>query len=130
MDVDASVNPGRLKSRVGIICRVHDGLILRAASIPVSACLRVEEAKALALLEGVKFSRDLGANAIKINSDSKKVVSLVNSKSPPLTDAGVFVLDFLDIASSLGVVACSFCYRSVNVVAHELMSFSISISSS
>lgn len=112
-----------------IICRVHDGSILGAASIPVSTCLRVEEAEALELLEGIKFAIDLGASAIKINSDSNKVVSLVNSKSPPLADAGVFVLDFLGIASSFGTVACSYCPRSVNAVAHELTSFSISISS-
>ena len=52
------MNSGKIKSGVGIKCRVHDGSVLGAASIPVLASLGLEEAEALALLEGIKFARE------------------------------------------------------------------------
>lgn len=45
--------------------------------------------------------------------------------------ADVYVLDFLDITitNSLDVVACSYRLKSANVVAHDLTSFAITVSS-
>ena len=53
---------------------------------------------------------------------------MVNSSAPPLADAGVFVLDLLDLAKSFDVSSCVHCPRSVNEAVH-LLAFALSFNS-
>ena len=62
---------------------------------------------------------------MKLTLIRRRLFGYVNSKSPPLADAdaGVIVLDFLDVSQSIGAVSCSFCPRSSNRAAQELAAF-------
>ncbi|KAM7513603.1 hypothetical protein LguiA_003186 [Lonicera macranthoides] len=69
------------------------GAVMGAVAKPVFAALRVEGAEALAFLEGFKLAQRLGARKVEIEIDSLRVVGLFHANSPPLADAGMFVLD-------------------------------------
>ncbi|KAM7514747.1 hypothetical protein LguiA_004330 [Lonicera macranthoides] len=125
INVDTAFNPISGWFGVGVICRDERGRVIGATAIPVPACLGVVEAEALAVLEGLRFASLLGLQSVKINSDSLRVVNMVLSKIPPGSDAGVFILDFLDLAKSFSEVSCSHVLRSANEAANSLAAFAI-----
>ncbi|KAM7491207.1 hypothetical protein LguiA_034128 [Lonicera macranthoides] len=127
INVDAAINPCTLKSGIGIICRNEVGAVMGAVAKPVFAALQVEEAEALALLEGFKFAQGVGARKVEVESDSLRVVGLFHSKSPPLADAGVFILDCWDVAKAFDSVSCSHIFRSANQAAHSIAAVAVTL---
>ncbi|KAK0579669.1 hypothetical protein LWI29_029558 [Acer saccharum] len=77
-------------------------------------------AKALAILHGIEFARDMGLVPTKVESDALGVVNLIQGKGIPFFNIWIFFSDIKDLLSSVPIVSISFVTRKVIMVAHSL----------
>ncbi|KAM7461573.1 hypothetical protein LguiA_029694 [Lonicera macranthoides] len=129
INVDAAVNPVSGRSGLGIICRNYAGVVIGSRAIPFRSVMDVELAEALAVLEGLRFVSSLGLKVIEVNSDAFRAVKMLLDNSPPMADAGVFILDALDLEKSFTKVSFFHVLQSANKEANSLVAFAIQVDS-
>ncbi|KAM7485049.1 hypothetical protein LguiA_001058 [Lonicera macranthoides] len=126
INVDVAANPVLETTGLGIICRNSVGVVIGARAIPIRSAMGVEVAETpLVVLEGLRFAISLGLQAIEVNSDTLRVVKMLLDNSLPRADAGVFILDALDLAKSFFKVSYFHVLRSANEEANSLAAFAV-----
>ncbi|KAL4278891.1 hypothetical protein GQ457_03G012800 [Hibiscus cannabinus] len=92
-NVDASFSVSENKSWSGIVIRDYEGYILGAAyriNLQVSTPF---EAEAIAVIQGLEFSKDLGFHDVVLEGDSKSIISKLNSHSEDFSMIRPFIHD-------------------------------------
>ncbi|KAK0576535.1 hypothetical protein LWI29_019192 [Acer saccharum] len=83
--------------------------------------------EALAILWGIDFAIDSGLQLLVVESDALHVVNMVKAEFPVSADLGLLIWDIKDCISSISGVTISYVPRVVNVVAHKLSKFGLSV---
>lgn len=85
------------------------------------------EAKAFAMGLGLNFAANLGVRSMEVESDSSRLVSMLNSDSLPLSYVGFLREDICSLSRDLDVISFSFQSKKCNSVAHRLAQFNLSL---
>ncbi|KAK2659915.1 hypothetical protein Ddye_006448 [Dipteronia dyeriana] len=81
----------------------------------------------MTILQGINFTTDSALLPIVVESDAQSVINLINGSTPVSTDIGLVIWDIKDCVSNLPRTSFTFVPRAVNVVAHSLSKFGLTI---
>ena len=124
LNVDASYHAEEGSGAIGVVLRDDKGRFIAAQYrfIPVAADVSVVEARAMR--DGLNLANSLGFNRIEAESDSLSVVNNCQGQVQWWDSAAAIFTECFDMATSIGKVIFSHCFRDANSVAHELAKFS------
>lgn len=101
MNWDVAIDSVNRRLGVGIIMRDHQGMVIAARSQTVSIIAELVVAEALAALNAVEFSRNLGLSSILLKGDSLQVVTAVKDTSPNWSRYGHIISDIKIVLQGL-----------------------------
>lgn len=121
--MDAGVRKGQGRS-AAVVCRDRNGNFLGSSSLVIGGVDDPATLEAITCLEALALAEDLQLQHVIIASDVKQVVLDINSSSKGSYGA---IISEIHLYSSL--FQCKFTYesRKVNVEAHKLAKFSLSL---
>jgi ribonuclease HI len=125
INVDAAFYPETNMAAVGVVARNHLGAITAAASSFIGRCHDVEEAEALAILEGLKLAIDQDLKPSALESDCAVAVLNVNCATVNKSRSWATYRNIAaawDLMPDCKIVKIA---RKSNSVAHELASIAI-----
>ncbi|KAF7821895.1 uncharacterized protein G2W53_027350 [Senna tora] len=85
--------------RIGCVIRNYNGKCLAAKLILIPGVQSIEYLEALAILEGIKFAKEMSCNKIEVEGDCKKVYDLLLSSKLDLSYLRLIVKNILDFKS-------------------------------
>jgi ribonuclease HI len=119
-NVDGSFVPETGAAAVGAVIRDHNGETLVAAGKVLKHCRNAEDAEATALAVGAKLAANWTRSNMIFESDSKSIVSEINSKEGSMSSCRSTLHDFISFANSQQTWECVFARRAQNSAAHEV----------
>ncbi|GMJ05090.1 hypothetical protein HRI_004178200 [Hibiscus trionum] len=117
-DACYDVNSGT--ADVGICIRDEEGLILGAMSMKVLHVASPFAAEAYAVVHGLRFAWDLGFPAIEVASDSRSVITKLNSSMHDRSNISTLIREVKSFSGKFVSVSYLFSPRESNRVAHAL----------
>ncbi|KAK3199217.1 hypothetical protein Dsin_022632 [Dipteronia sinensis] len=123
MNRDTAIDKANGRVSFGIIIRNHAGDVLAPSSQSIEASFSLEVVKAMALLKGLEFARDLRLIPCSVESDAQVVVKIINSRVAPLSDVGLVIKDIFHFLTCRPNCPMAFVPRLANMAAHKLAKF-------
>ncbi|KAE8806492.1 Superoxide-generating NADPH oxidase heavy chain subunit B [Hordeum vulgare] len=121
-EIDVEENEGS-GSTAGILRDEKGGFIAGFCRfIPFTA--DVVTIEAMAMRDGLHLVNSLGFNRVEAESDSLSVIKCCQGQDQWWDAAAAVFAECIDMATSIGKVIFSHCFREANSVAHELAKFS------
>jgi ribonuclease HI len=81
-------------------------------------------AEAIAMRDGLELAKNLGCNAVQVESDSMEVINACTGEEMWWSSAAAIYAECVDSISVIGKVTFKHCSRETNKVAHYLARFS------
>ncbi|KAH9747206.1 reverse transcriptase domain-containing protein [Citrus sinensis] len=120
VNVDAAMDEQNNLAGLGAVIRNYRGEVVAAAVNTVKSFGDVEMCEARAALWGIQAAIKAGASSIILESDSKRVVELINSKQSTLTELFWVIFDILEAKKSFQNFKAQHVGRTCNTLAHNL----------
>ncbi|KAF7814608.1 putative ZmL1 non-LTR retrotransposon protein [Senna tora] len=120
VNVDAGYD-NNSDGRIGCVIRNYNGRCLAAKLILIPGVQSIEYLEALAILEGIKFAKEMNCNKIEVEGDCKKVYDLLLSSKLDLSYLRLIVENILDFKSQFDLLSFKWASRDANMVAHTLV---------
>ncbi|KAK2661981.1 hypothetical protein Ddye_000555 [Dipteronia dyeriana] len=127
INTDASIQTQSNCIGVGIVIHDRSGWVMGSSAQRIQACFTPQIAKAIAILRGVDFARDMGLLPDVVESDALGVVKHINDGTIISADVGLVLSDILHIMCLVGIESVLFVSRKVNMVAHYLSKMALAI---
>ncbi|XP_074357577.1 uncharacterized protein LOC141697194 [Apium graveolens] len=118
LNVDASVHVNAADFSIGLILRDHMGQFVAGKVKCIARSGNVLEAKATAILEGLKWIVDMNYRNVEVESDSLVSVKAIQNGSENFLEVGHLFEDCRAYFKSRGDLSISFVKRQANKVAH------------
>uniref|UniRef100_A0A5B7A5C8 Reverse transcriptase zinc-binding domain-containing protein n=1 Tax=Davidia involucrata TaxID=16924 RepID=A0A5B7A5C8_DAVIN len=129
LNIDGSWLPGENTGGVGGVIRDWKGEVIGGFAKPLIQCVSADHAKAMAILHGILFARDIGIQKLVVEGDCLGVISAIRCASKDLSDLGHILDDIKDCLACFCSWEVAHVRRSANGVAHALAGFGRSGSS-
>ncbi|KAJ4717566.1 Ribonuclease H-like domain containing protein [Melia azedarach] len=120
LNVDAAIDKEGGIAGLGCIVRNSDGAVMASATIKKLVSGDVEQAEALAILEGVKIACDSGLQPLIVESDAINVVNLINGKLSSKGEIIWIISEIQNYVRKNKFLVIKYVPRTVNVAAHHL----------
>lgn len=120
INCDAALDLHSGMAGVGIICRNEAGCVIECAALRKSVVCSVATLEAMAVLDGLKMARRLGAMNVVVESDSEIVIRSLNLKTKDCAPHGHFTEAAVEMAKEFSNISFCFVSRLSNGAAHKL----------
>ncbi|KAL9440285.1 hypothetical protein AB3S75_019028 [Citrus x aurantiifolia] len=120
VNVEAAMDEQNNIAGLGAVIRNHRGEVVAAAANIVKSYGDVEMSEAKAALWGIQVPIKAGASSILLESDSKRVTVLINSKRSTLTELFWVIFDILEAKKSFQNFKAQHVVRTCNTLAYDL----------
>ncbi|KAH9763516.1 reverse transcriptase domain-containing protein [Citrus sinensis] len=120
VNVDAAMDEQNNLAGLGAVIRNYRGEVVAAAVNTIKSFGDVEMYEAKAALWGIQAAIKAGASSIILESDSKRVIELINSKQSTLTELCWVIFDILEAKKSFQNFKAQHVGRTCNTLAHDL----------
>ncbi|XP_075662879.1 uncharacterized protein LOC142632326 [Castanea sativa] len=114
-------------SRVGVIVRNREGLVIAAMSEKIPQLLQPTEIEAMAAIRALEFAREVGISEAVLEGDSLLVIKALTSKDVGLAPFGLLIQDAYKFTSTFSLLSYSHTKREGNQVAHDLAKLAVTI---
>ena len=115
------------KSRIGVVIRNSQGLILASLSRLLPQAYTVVEVEALAVARALQFAAELDFKEAILEGDSEIIIKALKDKESSLTTHGLFIQDAKFISMSFTQLRYSHTRREGNMFAHSLAKYAANI---
>ncbi|KAI5002086.1 hypothetical protein ZWY2020_026736 [Hordeum vulgare] len=124
LNVDASFHSDEGSGSTAGILRDEKGGFIAGFCRFIPFAADVVTIEAMAMRDGLHLVNSLGFNRVEAESDSLSVIKCCQGQDQWWDAAAAVFAECIDMATSIGKVIFSHCFREANSVAHELAKFS------
>jgi ribonuclease HI len=124
LNVDASYHSDDGMGATAAVLRDEKGVFIAAQCRFYHHAADAMTMEALAMRDGLILANSMGFNRVEAESDSQNVVNYCQGQDQWWDSAAAIFAECIDVATSIGKVIFTHCFREVNYVAHELAKFS------
>ena len=115
------------KSRIGVVVKNENGLVLGSCTKRLSQAYSAMEIKAMAATIALVFASELGVRRAILEGDSMAVIKALKEFEYPLSPSGLLLEDIRMCSQKFDTMLYSHTKRESNSVAHSLARYAISI---
>ncbi|KAL3352288.1 hypothetical protein AABB24_020369 [Solanum stoloniferum] len=115
------------RASIGIVALDSLGNLLHAHGSPIQFVGKVKTAEAIAIRKALKYAISKGWKRVKILSDAKNVVDMIQKRVTTSWEIEVLCEDIWKLSSMFNHVEFIYISRSVNKIADRLARYSISL---
>lgn len=128
INCDAALDLHSGSAGLGIIIRDEVGRVIECAAIKKPAIQSIPTLEAMAIYEGLRMSKNLGAINILVESDAEVVINKLNSDLPDFSIFGHFVESISSLAGDFSNCSFKHLSRIGNRAAHGLARSCLNVS--
>ena len=118
--MDAALFKTQGAAGIGVVARNSEGVVVAWRQKRIQHLICPETAEALAVLEGVRLTGQLGWQKVSIESNCLSIIKAINSTEVCLLAAGHLIDEIKGLSSSFSVISFDHAYRTANFEAHFL----------
>ena len=126
LNVDASFHADEGSGATAAVLRDDKGRFIAAQCRYIQYAADVTTTEAMAMRDGLNLANTSGFNRVEAESDFLSVVNCCQGQNQWWDAAATVFAECIDIATLIGKVIFSHCFRKANSIAHELAKFSFS----
>lgn len=120
INTDASFSSSNSNAGLGIIIRNYRGQIMATATKYLQNVMSVDEAEALAAVEGLRVAMESGIYPVELEMDSIRIFKLFNKEMEDISEIGEIISDARDSVAPFLQASFKFTKREGNEAAHLL----------
>ena len=127
INLDGEVFSKENKSRIGVVVKNENGLVLGSCTKRLSQTYSVMEIEAMVAATALVFASELGVRRAILEGDSMAVIKALKEFEYPLSPSGLLLENIIMFSQKFDKMLYSYTKREGNFVAHSLARHTISI---